>query len=357
MTSILLSSVLPSTPLLRPDETVEDWLAISASLYSSDYQSTLTVLARALNWALNEDGSPTDVDGLREVLRTELQPGSTWRGPHGSALALKVAQSYCPLCIREDLHRGKLPHFRADWRHCLRTICGVHQSPLFLWQLGGQLNPKGLPAWLAENYRRSCSLSRRAKKPEGVDAYGSRLRKCREVRKWREKAVEMFDVLTQQAIWEKALIDPASHHLIEVIVGSDRDAFRRTFDDLAVVYLALFSADWRESHPLSNYSYLGPRWLFAAPARMAMHEIDRVAPLSGEPDPAKRRSVIALVMRTIAGFHSDISCDPDGRITDAGGTTLSTDLRNLSNSAKDFLSTRSSRWSPVTRAGMRRALS
>lgn len=357
MMSRLLVEGLPACPVLHSDEGVDDWLAVTASLYSSDSEALLELVARLLDWPWQPQGGLERPGDLKRALETELRSVYAASASLASLPGLLAPQAYCPLCFDADLRRGELPYFRSAWARALATMCARHRTPLFHWSSGWPRNPKGLLEWIVANYRKGRSLKRRVDRPKEVDKYRVRLQRSREAQRWAQDGVEQYYVLEQQLIWETGLADPRSYTLIQGVAGGDPKAFRRAFDDLCVVYLAQFTADWRESHPVMNYSYMGPSWLFALPERQPFADIDLNAPLRRTPVPAQRRSVIAMVMRSLVGFSADVVCDARGMITDAGGTMLTADLNKLSTAAKEFLARRSSRWPPFVRAGVRRALS
>lgn len=364
MESKLLKGGLPACPVLHVDEDFDDWLSITASLYSSDCDSLLDTLATILDWPRNLFGEVERPKDLKRLAENELRHAFDTPARFKLSRSCKESQAYCPLCFATDLRIGYLPYFREDWGNLLSTMCRAHRTPLFRWSSGTPRNPKGLPNWMTANYRLNRPLARRADRLKEIDKYRIWLRLGRLSMSWHSEicssefvSKEQGYVLDQQMHWEIALNDPSRYDLIRGVAGNDGKAFRRAFDDLCIVYLAKVNAvDWEESHPLQNCRFMGPSWLFSVPKRQPLEIINMRAPLERIPNPAQRRSVIALVMRTFMGFSADLACDDSGMITDAGETALTRDLRNLSSPAKDFLSERSNRWPPFVRAGIRRAI-
>lgn len=348
----LLDLGLPAAPVLHADEALDDWLEVTASLYSSTKENLLDEIARLLNWPRMSSRDVTNDDALKMRLAAELGQQLT----RGNPVRVSDARSYCPLCVLDDLRAGRLPYFRRIWAHSLCTICSVHSAPLFLWQFSNEQGEKTLPPWMIDNYLKCRRLTPRRQKSKAPDKFGLQLNRCREVRRWAVECAGEFIVIRQQLSFEQGMIRPGHHGSIAVVIGDNLSMARNAFDDLCAIYIAQFSADWRESHPVSNFNYLGPPWLFKQPPRCKIEAVSLRNPIGFIADPAARRSVIALVMRTLMGFSADIVCDTRGTITDAGTTALTCDLHKLSTAAKDLLLSRSDRWPSFVKVGVRRAV-
>ncbi|NKF24385.1 TniQ family protein [Solimonas marina] len=164
MSSHAEATFLPLGPcLVEPDETITSWLDRAAALHGV---SRVHILQELESRGREFDGERRasqdfdyDFDMPFDWCRTLERAAGLATGAlsplpaskQNTYLAPESRHAYCALCFEEDLSRGVLPHFRANWSKSSVTLCYRHRCPLHTWKLP----PKDYqareypPKWLA----------------------------------------------------------------------------------------------------------------------------------------------------------------------------------------------------------------
>lgn len=269
--------------------------------------------------------------------------------------------SFCPLCFAEDLRRHQLPRFRAHWTWSWLTHCPGHGTPLFRWHLLDDLRTgerRLPPAWVARFLGRRCrnfpiEESELARRTQG------QLRLARFALRFMSDDSAFAWFWRQQVQFERQLHHLRAGRMEGDILGGfgDRKAFLRTVDDMGVLFSTNFTRSEREPWGSTWKVYLGPDTLFGG--------FERGAPYTGVAsrgsvgilgDPRARRTVIALIVRILYGFRTDVFCSGRGAVVEPGFNALTNDLKSMPDAAKAWCAERWHGWSEVVRRGFQKSL-
>lgn len=351
-------------PPFEPHDFATGWVDRCADLFDS-------TRSHLLLWLDAGDEKLLKVDLDREPGRLMLALGTwaerleEWGSPKPlfgpGRLAVDKRVSFCPLCMVEDARRGNLPYFRSQWTWVWLTHCPYHRVPLFRWDLlrDPRTGERTLPVpWVAKGMGMRCRKLTSSEE-EGSNRVRGTVRYARIARAWNTDDSAFAWFWRQQVSFERQLLQLRGVRVDGDILGGfdGRALLLRTVEDLAVLLSNNFNRTEREPWSSTWKGYLGPDSLFGGFPRLpAYGGAPDMGMMAQTADPRARRTVLAMIVRILLAFRSDMFCSAPGAIVEPGFNALTTDLKNLPDAAKAWCAERWDRWSPVVRRGFQRSL-
>ena len=319
---------------MEPDEPVRSWLlrmACFAGAIPEEMDAHLRSYASGIRYERDHIIQVPSVD--------------TWAG--GGVLAAMT--SYCPLCLSDDMRRGRLPHFRRQHQALLRTHCRCHLTPLLFWPYRYGENMAYLPRWVGALHARRQPLVRFGDENHAVIL---QLQQIRRLRRLMHQGDGDGLAWLQQLDIERALLGRFCPS--RLLGGAPQTMMPRLINDCATLLASQFGASECAASSLS--AFLGPKWLFATrfcdgyatPARS-------VRGLASFADPAQRRSLLSLSYRMLFSFGLDPQFEPRLGAVGTGCTRFTKALDHLPKAAFQWAHRRSADWPALVRFGFRDA--
>lgn len=351
-------------PAFEPNDFATGWLDRSADLLGATRVDLLRWLD-AGDKALLQFDLDREPHRLMRALHQWAERPEEWGSPRPllgpGRLAADKRVSFCPLCMAEDVRRRRLPYFRVQWTWAWLTHCPNHLVPLFRWDIlrDAKTGERALPAaWVAQGLGKHCRDLSLADQESAKRIQGT-LRVARAARSWIGDDSAFAWFWRQQVAFEQELHKLRSGRAVSDILGGfeNRQSLLHAIDDLAVLLSTNFNRSEREPWSSSWKSYLGPDALFGGFSRAsAFTGVPAMDAMTQLADPRARRTVIAMIVRILLAFRTDLFCSGPGAVAEPGFNALTSDLKGLPDSAKSWCAERWDRWPNVVRRGVEKSL-